>query len=345
MTGVAVLGPWPGSDLHEAQVTAIGALGDLPEGLMGLPPMVRLEEGGPWAEPVARGAALLTEMAAEVGPHGWKLADRPGRDLERVHAAAREAMDVLAVAAYRYEGPLVVSVPGPWTLAATLYLARGDRVLSDTGAVRELIASLGDGLGSLLGSIASAVPGARPVVMLREPMIDAVLDGAVLDFSGHGRLWSVPHEIVTAGVSAVVTAAREAGASQVVVHTGESPRRGALSVAGASGGDAVAVPSSSLGSAQWEQLAGLVEEGIGLWFAVGGREGRIDPTGAARRVAGPWTAVGLPAAGLSQVVVHADLAGRVGNGHNGRGDLAEVRPVVAATTEVAARLAEQAAGA
>jgi hypothetical protein len=346
MTGVSVLGPWPDGDHHEAQATAIGALSDLPDGLTGMPPLVHPSDPGPWSGPLARGVDLLTDMPAEVGPHGWKLADRPGRDLERVRAGARQAMDVLAVAAYGYEGPLVLAVPGPWTLASTLYLARGDRVLSDPGAVRDLVAALGEGLGSLMASVAGAVPGARPVVVLHEPRLGAVLDGAVLDFSGHGRIWSVTGERAGAGLSSVVATARTAGAQGVVIHVGGQAHAGAMGVAGAVGPDGLGVGAAQLGSAHWERLAGLVEQGVGLWLGLPSQDETADSVAAARRIWGPWTAVGLPPAGLSTVVVHADLArgGEVGRTPARPRDLAGVRALIRDTATVAVRLAERAAG-
>ena len=342
MTGASVLGPWPGVDQHEAQATAIGELASVPEGVVGLPPLVQLPGRGPWAHSIARTAALLTEMPVEVGPHGWKLADRPGHDVERVRASMREELDILAVTGFEYTGPLVISLPGPWSMAATLYLARGDRVLSDPGAVRDLVAALGDGIGALLTSVVGAVPGAQPVLVLREPLLPDVLTGGVADFSGHGRLWSVPGERAGRGLSEVVTAARSRGAT-VVAHGGSRSTTSSIAVLADSGADAVGVAATSVGSRDWEQLAGLVEDGTRLWIGLPPDDDRRPDTVAiARLVAGPWTAVGLPASGLADVVVHADTA--TGGARGGGGDLSEIRAALTVAVEVAARLAERASG-
>lgn len=345
MTGVGVLGPWPGTDQHEAQATAIGELSSVPEGVTGLPPLVQLPGRGPWSHSLARTAALLTEMPVEVGPHGWKLADRPGHDVERVRAAMREELDVLAVTGFEYAGPLVLSLPGPWSMAATLYLARGDRVLSDPGAVRDLVAALGDGIGALLTSVASAVPGAEPVIVLREPLLPDVLSGGIPDFSGHGRLWSVPGERAGAGLAEVVVAARARGAASVVVHGGSRFTSGSLTVLAASGADALGLAAASVGTREWEQVAGLVEDGTRIWFGLPpcSPDERPDTIALARLVAGPWTAVGLPAAGLADVVVHAETWTGGGARESGSGVLRDVRAAVAVTVEVAARIAERAA--
>ncbi|WP_199423690.1 hypothetical protein [Actinotalea solisilvae] len=345
MTGVSLLGPWPGTRLHEAQATLLGELTAVPEGVTGLPVAAQLPGRGPWADSVARTASLLTEMPVELGTHGWKLADRPGRDLERCHANLREEVDELAIAAYGYTGPLVLSVRGPWTLAGSLYLARGDRVLSDPGAVRALVASLGDGLTGLLGRVRAAVPGAQPVVVLREPQLPDVLAGTVPTFSGFARIRSVTTEVATGALADVVRMLQGAGA-RVVAHGGSRFATRSFGVLAGSGADDLGAAAAALGSAQWEQVAGAVEDGRGMWFGLPReRHGRrTDPTEVARRVGGPWTAVGLPAAGLADVAVHVETSGTVSGADVQTLREADLRSALRVAREVAARLAEQASG-
>ena len=112
-------------------------------------PTIASEPGrprGPGADPVGRTGALLDQLPVELGPHGWRLADHGGVDLERAQAFWREDLDALAISAASFDGELSVQVLGPWTLSAALYLARGDRVLTDSGAVRELGESLAAGV-------------------------------------------------------------------------------------------------------------------------------------------------------------------------------------------------------
>ena len=344
MTGVTALGPWPGKRVLEAQRTVLGDLTDVPDGVEGLPVALQLSARGPEASSVARTAALLTDMPIELGTHGWKLADRPGADLGRVRALMREDLDALAVAGHDYSGPLVVSVRGPWTLAAILYLARGDRVLSDTGASRDLAASLADGIGGLLGALRTAVPGVQPVVVLREPMLPDVLAGTVATFSGHSRIPARTREEATAGLATVVDAARSAGAARVVAHGGVRFASRSVKALVGSGADGVGLAAASLSDVQWEQVAAMVEAGRQMWFGLPqekhGR--RTDAAQVARLVAAPWRRVGLPARGLADVVVHSETSGSVTGSEVVHYKAVDVRARLATAIHVAAELAERA---
>jgi hypothetical protein len=102
------------------------------------------------------------------------------------------ASEALAIAAAGYSGPLAVTVTGPWTLAADLYLARGDRVLSDPGAVREVVQALAVAVGDHVAQVRRQVPGADVVVQLDEPLLAQVGAGVLPTFSGYSRLRAVP---------------------------------------------------------------------------------------------------------------------------------------------------------
>ena len=342
MTGVSALGPWSGHTVLKAQAISVGELSETPEGVVGMPPMVHMPKRGPWAQTLARSAALMPEMPIELGTHGWKLADRPGPDLEHARALLREDLDALAVCANGWTGPLVLTVRGPWTLSAVLYLARGDRVLSDHGAVRDVVASLGEGLQGLLASMRTAVPGASLTLVLREPLLPDVLGGAVPTFSGHGRLAAVAREDATEGLRSVVTAAR-AQADRVVVHGGSRFASRSFKAMAGAGADSVGVAVGAVQGAQWEQIASLVEAGTGMWFGLPRdkpRKGGPDIGRLARAIHKPWTSLGLPAAGLADVVVHTDTSG---TGDQVVATLQDIRAEIGIAITVAAELAERAA--
>lgn len=345
MTGVGFLGPWPQADVLEALTIVMGELTGVPEGVQGLPTLVHLPPRGPAAHAVGRGAGLLTGMPVELGPHGWKLADRPGVDLERAQSLVREDLDAIAVAAHGYRGPLVLPFRGPWSLAAVLYLARGDRVVSDPGAVRDLLAAQGEGVAELVRAVRAAVPGAEPVVVLREPMLPDVMAGTVPTFSGMGRLRAVPGDDVAAGLGAVVAAAREGGAVSVVAHGGTRFAARSWQALGASGADALGVAAAAVRGPQWDLVAEMVEGGRQMWFGLpqSGRLARVDVGQVVQTVAGPWAAVGLPAAGLADVVVHVETSGSLAGGDLLRDDVQSVRRSIGNAVRVATELAERAA--
>lgn len=352
MTGVTLLGPWPGTGAAHAQRTALDILTDVPDvpdvpdGVVGLPAVVQLPARGPWAESVPRTAALLTDMPVDLGPHGWQLTDRPGADLERTRGLLREDLEVLAAVAHGYQGPLVASVRGPWTMAAILYLARGDRVLSDHGACRDLVQSLAEGCARVVTQLREAVPGAAVTLVVREPMLPDVLAGTIATFSGRGRIPAVPSQDVDAGLAAAVDAARAAGAVQVVAHGGGRFASRALRALSASGADAVGLAAGAVRGPQWEQVAAVVEAGRRMWFGLP-QQRRWRPAEAdqlAPLIVRPWRAMGLDPAALADVVVHVETSASLSGGDLVLSETREVRSAVSAAAGVAGLLMEAAQG-
>ena len=94
-----------------------------------------------------RGTALLAGLAVDLQPAGWRLTDASSRDHRAARSTLRSDLDVLEEQAQDYAGPYKISVAGPWTLAATLERPRGDRVLADSGARRDVGQSLAEGIG------------------------------------------------------------------------------------------------------------------------------------------------------------------------------------------------------
>ena len=83
---------------------------------------------------------------------------RPAGARRRAHGipSLREDLDELAEAYEGYVGPLKVQVAGPWTLAASLRLTRGERLVADPGAVADLAASLADGIRAHVADVAGS---------------------------------------------------------------------------------------------------------------------------------------------------------------------------------------------
>ncbi len=176
-TGVGSL---PGTDPAEAARLVLGLLPALPH-------LPELPGRGPYADLVGRTTALLSSMPVDLQPSGWRLTERGSRDATRARDLLARDLDALedAVGGQGLER-LKVSSAGPWTLAATLELQRGERVLSDAGAVRDLQASLAEGLALHLADLGRRFPGVELLLQLDEPALPSVLLGRVPTPSGFG---------------------------------------------------------------------------------------------------------------------------------------------------------------
>ncbi|MET9339588.1 MULTISPECIES: methionine synthase [unclassified Nonomuraea] len=183
--GATGVGSHPGEDHLEALRTVFGELPDLPY-------LPELPARGVGADMAGRTAALLVDLPVEVQPSGWRLASRPGRDHRRAVDHLARDLDGLEEVAQGYTGPLKVQVCGPWTLAGAIELRHGDKMLSDAGAVRDLTASLAQGVADHVATVRRRVPGATEILLqLDEPGLPGVLAGTVPTASGFGRLPAV----------------------------------------------------------------------------------------------------------------------------------------------------------
>ena len=202
------IGSLPGEDIVEAVRIVVGELPDfvhLPE----------LPARGAPAGMIGRATAILSGLAADLQPAGWRLTDAPGVDQRRAVSLLRQDLDALEEHTQTYAGRLKIQVTGPWTLAATMERPRGDRVLADHGARRDLAQSLAEGLTDHVAELRSRVAGAEPVAQLDEPALPAVLAGAVPTASGFGRHRTVDTAEAVEALRWCVDAIRSAGATPV----------------------------------------------------------------------------------------------------------------------------------
>ncbi|MFG1923572.1 methionine synthase [Cryptosporangium sp. NPDC048952] len=171
----------PGTDVIESVRTVLGELPDLPH-------LHELPGRGPGSDLIGRGASFLVELPVDLQPSGWRLVDRPGRDLRRALDLLERDLDTLTEHAEGYSGLLKVQAAGVWTLAASLELHNGVAAVSDPGAVRDLAESLLDGLLAHLADVRRRVPGASLLLQLDEPTLPAVLSGRIKTPSGYGMV-------------------------------------------------------------------------------------------------------------------------------------------------------------
>ncbi|MCC3267193.1 hypothetical protein [Arthrobacter gengyunqii] len=298
------LGTWPGSDPVEATRIIRGELGD-PH----LPFLVQLPARGPGADALGRTAALLVDLAVDLQPHGWRLVPRPGKDHRRAVSLLGQDLNALADVVGAEESPgkqLKISLRGPLSLAAGLYLHNGERALSDAGARRELLQSLTAGAVDFVACARTAAPDAGIIVQLDEPDIADVLGGTIPTASGYRTLRSVPAAEVSSAWAQIVEALSGAGAEQVILRLPEAARSAALrpgaqtpfALALGAGASGAALPAAGLTGADWEAIAEAVENGKTMWLGilpepVGNEEPR-QVKALVEDVLRPWTKIGLP---------------------------------------------------
>jgi hypothetical protein len=246
------IGSMPGTNPGEVMRVVAG---ELP----GFPHLPELPDRGPGADLTGRTAALLVDIAVEVTPRGWRLAERPGRDLARARSMLSSDLDVLEEVLDGFRGPVKVQLCGPWTLAATLELPRTMNVaIADPGAVGDLTASLAEGAAAFVADVAKRVPGARLVVQFDEPALPAVAEGMVPTASGLSRLAAVEAHTLQERLEQVLASTH----AYTVVHCcAPSVPFGIIRAAGA---DGVAFDLSQLRRGDEDRVAESAEAGMGL---------------------------------------------------------------------------------
>lgn len=304
----------PGDNpMEAARVVA----GELPH----LPFLAELPGRGPGADITGRAAALLVELPVELaGPRGWRIAERPGLDVRRARAMLSSDLDAMEEVLDGYEGPLKIQLAGPWTLAATIEQPRSlNPALADPGLVADLTASLAEGAAAHVAEVAKRVPKAVLIVQLDEPVLPAVLHGAVPTASGLSRVRAVDEEIVRDRLREVLAATPK----YTVVHCcGQGVPFGIIVGAGA---DGVSFDPGQLRRGDFDGFAEAAEAGAGLLVGAlpttgpqgpeSARQARRDerrrptPSDTAGIVRDLWRKMDLPAARCAPQVVITPACG------------------------------------
>ena len=255
MTVATGVGSMPGSD-DAAYVEAVRTvLGELPD----LPHLPELPGRGTAATMIGRALAIVSELGADLQPAGWRLTDAPGVDQRRARSLLAQDLDRLEEQAQGYDGAFKVQVAGPWTLAATVEKPRGDKVLSDVGARRELAQALAEGLGDHVADARRRLRGVeRLVVQVDEPALPAVLAGSVPTASGFHRHRSVEPAEVSSALGWVFESITGAGAEPWAHSCAGDTPLGLLRGAGARG---LSVDLGLQSAADHDALAEALEAG------------------------------------------------------------------------------------
>ncbi|WP_104117088.1 hypothetical protein [Arthrobacter sp. B1805] len=293
-------GDWPGTDPLEANRAVRGELGGAH-----LPFLPSLPARGPGSDAVGRTLGVLVDLPFDLQPHGWRLVQRPGRDQRRAESALSSDINALGDIAGAEEQPaqrLRLHLHGPLSLAAGTHLHRGERVLVDHGARRELYESLAAGVGNLVRRVSAVAQGAEILLQFDEPEADVVLTGRVPTASGYRTLRAVDRREATEAWDLVTASAVAAGATGTVVAPG--PGDVAIDAARTSAASALSLAVHRISDRRWEDLAEDIEAGRRLELAV------VDPgaplpqvTALVESALAGWQRVGLPVRALGALTV------------------------------------------
>jgi methionine synthase II (cobalamin-independent) len=203
------VGGMPGEDVREALQIILGEVGELPF-------VPELPARGAGAEMIGRSLAMLDGLGVDLQPAGWRLTTGESRDQRRARSLLAQDLDAV-------EELLPASVPvvkqqvtGPWTLSATVERPRGDRILADHGARRELAESLAEGIAHHISDLRRRAPQASLVIQIDEPALPAVLAGAVPTASGFGKHRRVYESDADRHLRMLTEAIARSGAASVV---------------------------------------------------------------------------------------------------------------------------------
>ncbi|MBF6424019.1 methionine synthase [Nocardia cyriacigeorgica] len=252
-TGIATaIGSWPGTDPREAAAIAVG---ELP----GLPHLVELPARGVGADMIGRTSALLVDLLFDTTPRGYRLADRPGATSRRASDLLRTDIDALdeawEIAGLRGSGRAVkVQAAGPLTLAAEVELRSGHRALTDPGALRDLSASLAEGLVQHVAEVGKRLD-ADVVVQLDEPDLTAVLNGSLSGASVLNTVRALPEPEALALLDGVIAAQRV----PVLIHTCAAPP--ALPLLRRSAAAAIGFDMATIATADLDAIGEILDGG------------------------------------------------------------------------------------
>ena len=250
------IGSMPGTDFSESLRIVLDTVGDLPF-------VPELPARGVHAGMIGRTLSLLDGLEADLQPDGWRVGVGEGGDVRRARSLLAQDLDVAEELAHEHAGPVKIQVTGPLTLAATVERPRGDKMLADHGARREISESLAEGLRAHVADVRRRFGQADVVVQVDEPAIAAVLGGGVPTASGWSRHRSVHPPEADALLRNVVEAIVDGGARPVVHSCAPDVPVELLAGAG------FTAISFDLGLARPDDVwAETFEKGVDLWFGV-----------------------------------------------------------------------------
>lgn len=297
------IGSWPGTSVRTAAEIVVGELHRLPY-------LPELPARGVGADLIGRAGALLIDIAIDTVPRGYRIAARPGAVTRRAVSLLGEDLDALEEAwekAGAPQHPVKVQGPGPITLAAQLELTNGHRAITDPGALRDLTASLAEGMAVHRAEVARRL-GTTCLVQFDEPLLPAALAGRL---SGVSSLSPV-HPVDDATAIGLLDECVAAAGGTALLHCcaadvpWELLRRSAV--------DAVSCDATALDDAAFNGLGEFLDGGrtvvLGLVPSVAGTPITVERL--AEAAAGVTDRLGFPRSVLHEQVGISPVCGLAG---------------------------------
>ena len=360
MNLTATTGVWAGTEPREAFSAAVSASG---EGLPAIPQIAQPAEGGTrWALDFLAPAAGMLDLPVDLSPAGWRLARGEGREQRLCRSHTAQILD--AVEEYCDERPTLLTLPGPWHLIRHMTLPTGAPVLSDFGAVRDVLQAYAFAVQAHLAEVERRT-GQAPRVRIVERHLDPILTGSVPTDSGFRTLPALPEQAVFTGLQSFLARCGESPLLHVpklgevriggkdIRHADQLLDIGAGSIvvdlpagAGAAESDGASsegtAGDSPAGLARWERLAEWVDAGHEVWlnFPHTIQRARLSQTLAL--VWEPWQRIGMSRASAAQFGVLTGLAEPASAGLlPARADTGTCRSLMEAATDIHNALKEE----
>ncbi len=215
-TGVGTgIGSMPGTDPAEAVRIAVGELA--------LPFLPELPGRGVGADMIGRTGSLLVELPIDLVHRAYRLTDHPNTTTRRTRDWLRWDLDALEAhwerAGLMGTGTVKVQACGPFTVGARVELRGGRKIVTDRGAIRDVAASLTEGLRNHVAEIERRL-GARVVVQLDEPDVGRVIDGTVAPLTRLDPIRPIPAPDVAQTLQEIA----DAVGVPMLLHSCDRPR-------------------------------------------------------------------------------------------------------------------------
>ncbi|WKD61015.1 hypothetical protein CCICO_04895 [Corynebacterium ciconiae DSM 44920] len=304
------VGPMPGLSLIDAASVIEGETGEhraIPQ----------LPQRGLGSDAIGRTASLLEGLAFSRGPRSWRMDARPQiasrRTLDRTE---RDLDELESCWGTTVGGVIKQQIIGPWSLAASIELSNGQLLLRDPGALRDLHASLNEGIARHIADIRKRYY-ASVWLQIDEPLLEPIVRGTLTPATTLDPIPALHREELAPALGAL-----GASADRRILHVPKlTPDHVRLGMAH----DAILSSPSGWDSPTKDAVAEAIEQGTSLGLKLVRSDDRVDdlgecPRSRAQEVAGIIDELALARSVLTDSVdiapaedlSHGDLLGAAG---------------------------------